>query len=194
MAKKMTRCCLLILATATMASGCEFSILEDDLRKLEDISHLFTGTVSSELLEFHVIVIVALNDPQGESIASFRMMSEPGTFEIRSAKTPTRFFGFADMNKDLRFQFDEPYGWAANAEPLTPTENATYNIDWEPFAFVEDGGTGIHFLQPYDPDKVPVLFVHGINGAPRDFTALIQNLDQSRYQPWVLSYPSGLRR
>ncbi len=64
---------------------------------------------------------------------------------------------------------------------------------WEPYGFMEDGGTGIHFLEEYDPDRIPVLFVHGINATPRDFAAMIENLDHSRYQAWVYSYPSGLR-
>ena len=64
---------------------------------------------------------------------------------------------------------------------------------WEPYGFMEDGGAGIHFLEEYDPDRVPVLFVHGINGTPRNFAAMIENLDKSRYQAWVYSYPSGLR-
>lgn len=37
-----------------------------------------------------------------------------------------------------------------------------------------------------------MLFVHGINGTPRNFSALIENLDHSRYQAWVVNYPSGL--
>jgi len=37
-----------------------------------------------------------------------------------------------------------------------------------------------------------VLFVHGINGTPRDFKAIIQGLDRKSFQPWVLDYPSGL--
>jgi uncharacterized alpha/beta hydrolase family protein len=63
---------------------------------------------------------------------------------------------------------------------------------WQPFAFMAEGGAGIHFLQPYDPKKIPVLFVHGINGSPRNFETLIASLDTEIFQPWVYSYPSGL--
>ena len=63
---------------------------------------------------------------------------------------------------------------------------------WEPYAFMAEGGTGIHFLEPYDPDRIPVLFVHGINGTPRNFSTLIENLDTDTYQAWVYNYPSGL--
>jgi pimeloyl-ACP methyl ester carboxylesterase len=76
--------------------------------------------------------------------------------------------------------------------PLFSRERAELGL-WTPFEFVEDGGAGIYFLEPWDPERVPVLFVHGINGSPRDFTALIEALDKERYQVWVLSYPTGLR-
>jgi len=241
--EKAIRCC--VVALTLTVTGCVFSQLNDDLSKLDDISHLFTGTVTTEVLQFHATVVVALEDREAERIISFRMMSGPGVFEIRSARSPTWFFAYADMNKDLRFQPDEPYGWASQAQAFTPTSDATYNVDivigsadqppfpellidvplenhlnnyirshigtvsslddplfsdlqgkkglWQPFAFMEDGGTGLHFLQPYDPGKTPVLFVHGINGSPQDFESLIGQLDQSRFQPWIVSYPSGLR-
>jgi len=233
------------MVCSVLLCGCAFQKLGSDLRKLDDVAHLFTGTVSSDVLEFHSTLVVALADPDAERITSFRMMSGHGVFEIRSSRTPTYFFAFADLNKDLRFQPGEPYGWAAGGNALTPVKDATRNVDilisdtvkmpypqllvdvslekhlnnyvrthagtvssldnplfsnrqgkkglWQPFAFMEDGGTGIHFLETYDPSRTPVLFVHGINGAPSDFAAMIEDLDRSRFQPWILSYPSGLR-
>jgi pimeloyl-ACP methyl ester carboxylesterase len=64
---------------------------------------------------------------------------------------------------------------------------------WEPFSAIEAGQAGIFFLEPYDPDKIPVLFIHGINGSPKYFKTLIESIDSVRFQPWVLQYPSGLR-
>lgn len=72
------------------------------------------------------------------------------------------------------------------------SEERAKNGLWEPFAFMAEGGAGIHFLQPYDSNKTPVLFVHGINGSPRNFESLIESLDTEVFQPWVYSYPSGL--
>ena len=62
---------------------------------------------------------------------------------------------------------------------------------WQPLRFMKEGYAGIYFLQPFDSGKIPVLFVHGINGSPRDFAVLISRLDLTHYQPWVLYYPSG---
>lgn len=64
---------------------------------------------------------------------------------------------------------------------------------WQPFDFTEDGGAGIHFIEAFDPGRIPVLFVHGISGTPQNFRHLIENLDTSKYQAWVTSYPSGMR-
>ena len=62
---------------------------------------------------------------------------------------------------------------------------------WRPFDFLFKGRPGVYFLEPYDARKIPVLFVHGINGTPANFRALIERLDRQHFQPWVYYYPSG---
>ena len=62
---------------------------------------------------------------------------------------------------------------------------------WRPFDFLFKGHPGVYFLGAYDSTKIPVLFVHGINGSPQNFKTLIERLDQRRFQPWVYYYPSG---
>lgn len=63
---------------------------------------------------------------------------------------------------------------------------------WQPAAFMQRGLAGIYFLEPYDPRRIPVLLVHGIDGSPRDFAPLVERLDRRRFQPWLVYYPSGL--
>jgi len=63
---------------------------------------------------------------------------------------------------------------------------------WRPFDFLVNGYAGVYFLEPYDPNRVPVLFVHGINGTPASFKYLIEQLDHRRFQAWIYYYPSGL--
>jgi pimeloyl-ACP methyl ester carboxylesterase len=70
---------------------------------------------------------------------------------------------------------------------------ATKQGFWQPVDFAMKYGVGVSFLEPYDPSRTPVLFVHGAKGSPADFKAIIAGLDRSRYQAWVFSYPSGLR-
>lgn len=244
-ATRATALIALLLALAVSTPGCDFDRLEDDLSRLEEAFYPFSGTISVEGTDADAIMIVALHDAEGADIAGFRVQSRPGRFEIRSDLAPTFFFAFDDLNKDLKFQPNEPNGWAAGGRAINPAADTTDDIEitilpaaagrpiptrlideplqnhlsdnvninigtvsalddplfsreegrkglWEPYAFMEDGGSGIHFLEPYDSSRAPVLFVHGIYGSPRDFAALIDSLDRSKFQAWVLSYPSGL--
>ena len=63
---------------------------------------------------------------------------------------------------------------------------------WQPIRFTVEVGPGLFLLEPYDPNKIPVLFIHGINGTPLDWRTIIESLDRRRFQPWILSYASGL--
>ncbi len=62
---------------------------------------------------------------------------------------------------------------------------------WEPMDFLNEELAGIYFLEAYDPDRIPVLFVHGISGYPQEFSTLIEALDRDRFQAWFYFYPSG---
>jgi pimeloyl-ACP methyl ester carboxylesterase len=51
-------------------------------------------------------------------------------------------------------------------------------------------------LQAYDPNRIPVIFVHGLQDTPASWAPMINRLrgDQEirrNYQFWVFSYPSG---
>jgi pimeloyl-ACP methyl ester carboxylesterase len=63
---------------------------------------------------------------------------------------------------------------------------------WQPARFTFEVGAGVYFLEAYDPHKIPVLFVHGALGTPRDFAFLIEQLDHTRFQPWLVYYPTAL--
>ena len=77
-------------------------------------------------------------------------------------------------------------------DPRFALENAKDSL-WRPLDFVIAQRPGVYFLQPYDAARVPVLFVHGMLGTPRDLRYLIDRLDRARFQPWVYYYPSGAR-
>jgi pimeloyl-ACP methyl ester carboxylesterase len=64
---------------------------------------------------------------------------------------------------------------------------------WRPREALREYGAGVFFFEPYDPARVPVVFVHGINGTAGDLKAVIDRIDRSRFQAWVFQYPSGLR-
>src|SRR5213592_113971 len=56
--------------------------------------------------------------------------------------------------------------------------------------------TGLYFLQPYDPDRIPLVFVHGLFSTPFDWVKTINGLQadpeiRKRYQFWIFAYPTG---
>jgi len=56
--------------------------------------------------------------------------------------------------------------------------------------------TGLYFLQPYDPDRIPVVFVHGLISTPFNWVQTINGLQadpeiRKHYQFWVFGYPTG---
>jgi len=58
------------------------------------------------------------------------------------------------------------------------------------------GTTGLYMLQPYDPDRIPLIFVHGLISTPRMWRNVINEIEvdpvlRERYQCWVFSYPTG---
>jgi pimeloyl-ACP methyl ester carboxylesterase len=77
-------------------------------------------------------------------------------------------------------------------DPAFSRENGHMGL-WEPMRFFKERRSGIFFLEPYDPKKIPILFVHGAGGNPAEWRSIINALDRNRFQPWVLFYPSGLR-
>jgi pimeloyl-ACP methyl ester carboxylesterase len=77
-------------------------------------------------------------------------------------------------------------------DPRFIPDNYTMGL-WRPFDFLEKAEGGLFFLQKYQKEKVPVLFVHGVLGGPTNWKTVIESLDRERFQPWVLFYPSGIR-
>jgi pimeloyl-ACP methyl ester carboxylesterase len=63
-----------------------------------------------------------------------------------------------------------------------------------PDRFTEE--TGIYLLQPYDPKKIPLVFVHGLVSSPDAFKNMINDIApepwfRENYQIWLYSYPTG---
>jgi pimeloyl-ACP methyl ester carboxylesterase len=52
------------------------------------------------------------------------------------------------------------------------------------------------FLQPYDPEKIPVVLIHGLISTPRMWAPVVKGLlavreIRKRYQLWFFYYPTG---
>jgi pimeloyl-ACP methyl ester carboxylesterase len=55
---------------------------------------------------------------------------------------------------------------------------------------------GIYMLEPYDPDRIPVILVHGLISIPQMWLPTITGIRsdpvlRNRYQFWVFAYPTG---
>jgi pimeloyl-ACP methyl ester carboxylesterase len=56
--------------------------------------------------------------------------------------------------------------------------------------------TGLYLLEPYDPDQIPVVFIHGLVSIPQMWAPTIQAIQldpqlRGRFQFWVFAYPTG---
>jgi pimeloyl-ACP methyl ester carboxylesterase len=56
--------------------------------------------------------------------------------------------------------------------------------------------TGLYFLQPYDPERIPLVFVHGLFSTPFTWVQTINGLQadpeiRKHYQFWVFAYDTG---
>ena len=56
--------------------------------------------------------------------------------------------------------------------------------------------TGIYFVTPYDPNKIPIVFVHGLVSSPDAFKNIVNELVpepwfRKNYQIWLYNYPTG---
>ena len=57
-------------------------------------------------------------------------------------------------------------------------------------------GQGLYALEPYQPGKIPIIFVHGLISDSTTWVAMVNELHaqpdiQARYQFWAFEYPTG---
>jgi len=103
----------------------------------------------------------------------------PPGFEISSTKPLKLYSRMAGAKVDLD-------------DDLFSAENGIKGF-WEPVSFYKEIGGNIYFLEAYDPHKIPILFIHGAADTPRSWKYFIDNIDRTRFQPWLFYYPSGTR-
>lgn len=58
------------------------------------------------------------------------------------------------------------------------------------------GKIGLYFMQPYDPERIPLVFVHGLFSTPWTWVQTINGLQadpeiRKHYQFWIFAYPTG---
>ena len=103
----------------------------------------------------------------------------PAGFEISSVKPQKLYSRLSGAIVDLD-------------DELFSEENGRKGY-WEAISFYKQFGGNIYFIEAYDPEKIPILFVHGANSTPRSWKYFVENIDRKRFQPWFFYYPSGAR-
>ena len=73
--------------------------------------------------------------------------------------------------------------------------------DWNPVEEyirpeTDPGLAGLRMLEPYQPDKIPILFVHGLFSDPQTYLEMANQIRaqadlHNAYQIWVYRYPTG---
>ena len=155
------------------------------LAAFQDLNRNFTyepGTDAAALLRGGDPVVA----PSGATLTDLDIKigdasSEPLPFAFSSADS-----GSLDQ-RVLPFHLGE---LTRTDDPRFSEENAKRGL-WQPLDFVFQVGAGVYFIEPYDPQKIPVLFIHGAMGHPANFADLIGRLDRSRFQPWLVYYPTA---
>src|SRR5262249_37612541 len=140
-----------------------------------------------------------LNYQPGEEPAA--VFNDAAAFELRAGERRSNIELVIDANGSTRLPFAVSAASAERHEitqvpalqmgTLTSIDGPRFSDDnakiglWDPFRFLFEIGAGVYFLEPYDPHKIPVLFVHGAMGHPGNWKYLVSTLDRSRFQPWL---------
>jgi pimeloyl-ACP methyl ester carboxylesterase len=78
-----------------------------------------------------------------------------------------------------------------NINPFTLGLSSMFNSD------DKINSAGLYLLEPYNPDKIPVIMVHGLMSSPATWIGMFNDLRgqpeiRNRYQFWFFQYPTGL--
>lgn len=104
-----------------------------------------------------------------------------------SEKTSTRVAG---TQRPLAADFSAPLASYPQGSELWNGIMATLRVEQHM------GEAGLFMLRPYDPDRIPVIFVHGLASTPRMWRRVINELEcdpefRLHYQCWLFGYPTG---
>ena len=173
----------------------------------------FTSFMPSAEIKDKLIKKGNFQEGVGGSLVGVRIVNPPEKFVpdkgITAAVTATLDFHSTDATLALRRPAKEPI---ASVEGKTRPLAANFSA---PISYYQPPGsllfvslmamlrssrymdkTGLYFLQPYDPDRIPLVFVHGLFSTPFDWAQTINGLQadpeiRKHYQFWVFGYPTG---
>ena len=97
-----------------------------------------------------------------------------------------------DRNIPLEADFTTPLG--LQLRKTNPFKVGIHNLL---HSDAELKAAGLYMLEPYRPDKIPVVMVHGLMSSPSTWAGMFNDLRgdaelRKRYQFWFFMYPTGL--
>ena len=173
----------------------------------------FTSFIASDQVKEKLIKKENHHDGVGGSLVGVRILNPPENFAppkgITAAVTATLDIKGNDATLALRRPEEQLTARVqATVRPLEADFSAPFSYYEPPANLVLVGlmgalraahyekKTGLYFLQPYDPDRIPVVFVHGLISTPFTWIQTMNGLladpeIRKRYQFWVFAYPTG---
>ncbi len=164
------------------------------------------------------MLYVPAGDYRVFTIVDFNNNNRFEQFETSGTFNETIFLKMGEVKSDIRIESkEEPlvsvvfpeklgvaydfdsveYGWSNGEivkiyDAIFSPKNAEAGL-WSADRFIKIFGANIFLVEEYDPEKIPILFVHGIQGSPQEWIPFYIRMDKSRYQPLLFYYPSGMR-
>src|SRR5438034_7957763 len=173
----------------------------------------FTTFVSADQIKDKLIRKENINEGVGGALVGVRIVNPPEKFApprgITAPVTATLDFHAKDATLALRRPAKQLTATVeGKVRPLAANFSAPLSYYPPPanlmFAGLLGGfkatnypaPTGLYFLQPYDPDRIPLVFVHGLFSTPFDWVKTINGLQadpeiRKHYQFWIFAYPTG---
>src|SRR5215211_247395 len=173
----------------------------------------FTKFVGANQIEEKLVRRVNIHEGVGGALVGVRKLNPPEKFApprgITAAVTATLDFHAKDATLALRRPAKQLTATVeGKVRPLAANFSAPLGYYPPPanlmFAGLLGGfkasnypaPTGLYFLQPYDPDRIPLVFVHGLFSTPFDWVKTITGLQadpeiRKHYQFWIFAYPTG---
>ena len=173
----------------------------------------FTTFESPDQIKEKLIRKKNIQDGVGGALVGVRIVNPPEKFApakgITAPVTATLDFRATDATLALRRPAKQPMASVeGKTRPLAANFSAPIGYYQPPrnllfvslMAMVRSSQymekTGLYFLQPYDPDRIPLVFVHGLFSTPFDWVQTINGLQadpeiRKHYQFWVFAYPTG---
>jgi pimeloyl-ACP methyl ester carboxylesterase len=106
---------------------------------------------------------------------------------------PTKVETITAFGQELPLAMDLE-AWLDQVEATGPPPVAGVRQMLRPDKF--EGRSRLTFLQPFDPDKIPVVLIHGLMSTPRMWKPVLDGLladeeIRTHYQFWFFYYPTG---